>query len=94
MVGRRRSLLIRLGGLALAAAIMSSQIRLRKKSIAEFLNLYGKHSRRLKKERLGLESYCRFSLESCWQTAFEFFNPVANKLFGVVAKIGVMLCLT
>ena len=61
----------RLGGLALALAVMASQVRLELKSIAEFLDLYEKHRHRLNKERRGIESSSDRSLTSCWSTASE-----------------------
>lgn len=44
-----------LGGLVLALGIMASQIRLRAKSIVDFLSLCLKYPRNLNKERRGIE---------------------------------------
>ena len=82
-----RKLSARLGGLALALAVMASQIRLRRKSIAEFLSLYEKHPRQLNKERRGIESYYELSLASCWSTAFESLSEKASALLGIIAYI-------
>ena len=82
-----RKLSTRLGGLALALAVMASQIRLRRKSIAEFLSLYERHPRQLNKERRGIESYYELSLASCWSTAFESLSEQASALLGIIAYI-------
>ena len=83
-----RNLSIRLGGLALAIAVMAAQIRLRSKSIADFLGLYRKHPQRLNRERRGVESRYNFSLQTCWQTAFESLSEEASTLLGIIAHIG------
>ena len=77
----------RLGGLALALATMASQIRLRRISLTDFLAMYERHSRKLHKDRRGIEAYYEISLASCWQTAFEFLNEDASALLGVIAHI-------
>lgn len=82
-----RQLSARLGGLPLALAIMANQIRLRGRSITEFLQLYEKHSRQLNKVKRGIEAYYNFSLESCWQTAFDFITPDARKLMEVISHV-------
>jgi hypothetical protein len=82
-----RQLSKRLGGLPLAIAVMASQIRLRSKSITEFLQLYNKHYKQLNKEKRGIELYYSFSLATCWQTAFDFITPDATKLLEVIAHV-------
>lgn len=83
-----RELANRLGGLALALVVMSSQIRLRKTSITTFLQLYEKHSQKLNKEIRGVESYYQRSLATCWQTAFDYLSPNASRLLGIIAHLG------
>ncbi|KAJ5701177.1 Tetratricopeptide-like helical [Penicillium malachiteum] len=78
----------RLGGLALALVIMSSQIRLRRLSITAFVQLYEKHSNKLNQELRGVESYYSMSLATCWQTTFEYLSPAARRMLGIVAHVG------
>lgn len=83
-----RQLANRLGGLALALVVMSSQVRLRRLSIASFVKLYENHSTRLNKESRGIESYYKLSLATCWQTTFDYLSPNASHLWGVIAHLG------
>ena len=82
-----RDLSDRLGGLALALAVMASQVRLKRKSIADFLVLYEKHRNRLNKERRGIESYYDRSLTTCWSTAFESLSEEAAALLAVIVYV-------
>ena len=82
-----RRLSARLGGLALALATMASQLRLRRKSVGDFLIMYERHSRKLHLERRGFEAYYEKSLVTCWQTAFEFLDESASALLGVIAHV-------
>lgn len=82
-----RQLSARLGGLALALATMAAQIRLRRTSIGDFLIMYEKHSRKLHRERRGIEAYYEKSLVSCWQTAFGFLSEDASALLGIMSLI-------
>ncbi len=83
-----RQLTNRLGGLALALVVMSSQIRLKRMTIAKFVNLYEKHAAKLNKELRGVESYYKFSLATCWQTTFTYLSNNANMLLGIIAYLG------
>ena len=85
--GAARQLSARLGGLPLALATMASQVRLRRKSVADFLVLYERHPRQLHKERRGIEAFYKLSLVSCWQTAFEFLGDDASVILGIVALV-------
>ncbi|KXG48434.1 Tetratricopeptide-like helical [Penicillium griseofulvum] len=78
----------RLGGLALALVIMSSQIRLRKSSITAFVQLYEKYSNKLNKEVQGVKSYYNLSLATCWKTTFDYLTPPASRLLGIIAHLG------
>ena len=86
-IAAARQLSARLGGLALALAIMASQIRIRGKSIADFLDLYIKYPEQLNKERRGVELYYKFSIEDCWKTTFEYLSDEAAALMGVIGFI-------
>ena len=77
----------KLGGLALALAVMASQIRLRRKTMVDFLTLYEKHAVQLHKERRGIESYYEHSLADCWSTAFGSLSDHARSLLGVIAYV-------
>lgn len=83
-----RQLAKRLGGLALALVVMSSQIRSRKMTISAFVQLYEKHAAKLNNEKLGIESYYNLSLTTCWKTAFDYLNPSARRLLGIIAHLG------
>lgn len=83
-----RRLARRLGGLALALVVMSSQIRLRRMTISAFLQLYEKHATKLNSETGGIESYYHLSLATCWKTAFEYLNANAKHLLGILAHVG------
>lgn len=78
----------RLGGLALALVVMASQIRLRKLSIASFLRLYEKHGPKLHKETLGVKSFYKFSLATCWKDDIGYLGANASRLLGVIAHLG------
>lgn len=80
-----RELATRLGGLALALVITSSQIRNRRMSIATFVTFYDKHSAKLNQQRVGTESWYKLSLATCWQTAFERFSANARRLMAVIS---------
>ncbi|KAL8966937.1 MAG: hypothetical protein Q9183_003147 [Haloplaca sp. 2 TL-2023] len=80
-------LLARLGGLALALATMAAQIKLRCKSIVDFLVMYEKNSSKPHKERRGIEAYYEKSLGTCWQTAFGFLTEDAAAVMGIIALI-------
>lgn len=83
-----RQLAKRLGGLALALVVMSSQIRLRKMTISAFVQLYEKHATKLNSEVRGIESYYKLSLATCWKTAFDYLSPNAKRLLGIIAHLG------
>ena len=77
----------RLGGLPLALETIAAQIRLRQRSIADFLTMYEKHSARLNQQRRGIDRFYKFSLRTCWQTAFDSLSPNASHLLAVIAFI-------
>lgn len=83
-----RQLAVRLGGLPLALVVMSSQIRLRRMTIAAFLQLYERDAENLNKETQGIGSYYKLSLATCWQTTFDYLTPDARLLLGVIAHLG------
>jgi NB-ARC domain. len=75
----------RLGGLALALKVMGTQIKLRKKTIADFAKFYERYSLRLHGETPGVEHFYRRSLATCWQTAFKGLTVDASHLLGIIA---------
>lgn len=73
-----------LGGLPLALVTMAAQVKRRRKSFKEFLELYQNHAIHLHETNAGVTTYYKGSLRTCWHAAFESLNANANA-FSILA---------
>jgi len=79
-----------LGGLALAIDIIGKQIRVRKKTLEQFLPFYYEHRRLLnkipKRARIKNEYYSK-DLDTVWQTSFDRLSPSAARLIRLICFV-------
>ena len=82
-----RQLSEEVNGLALALITLASQVKIRRRSFRDFLDFYEKHRRAVHKERRGFETFYNKSLDTCWQTAFDFLSSDASNILAVLSFI-------
>lgn len=76
-----------LGGLPLALVIMAAQVKRRRKSFKDFLELYQNHAIELHIATAGVTAYYKRSLRTCWHTAFESLDANAFSILAILSFI-------